>query len=341
MGEQRQLTMVINLDKCIGCQTCTASCRTHWVQRPGCESIYYMWCETKPGKGWPKDWMNMERRTPHKVDDYGGTWTFNWDKVYASEGGGEYLRPITKETGEPPSWGPIWDEDEGGGEWPNGHFFYMPRLCNHCSEPGCVEACAQHCERAGIGTAMSKRESDGVVVIDPDLCDECGHCVARCPYKIPMQNSVAETFEMCDFCLPRTEKGFAPVCAKSCPARAMYFGYLDDEDGYISKLVNDYKVALPLRPDFETKPNVYYIPPFVRPSRFDDDLRPTGEPDLPIETLREHFGAGVDDALATLREHRDMAERGDESELMEMLIIYHWADAFTPFDVTAPTKPGE
>jgi complex iron-sulfur molybdoenzyme family reductase subunit beta len=339
MDTQRQLTMVINLDKCIGCQTCTASCRTHRTQRPGCEMLYYMWCETRPGKGFPKDWMAMERKTPNWVEDYGGTWTFNWEDVYASEAGGEYLRPLAKEDGKPVKWGPVWDEDEGGGEWPNGHFFYMPRLCNHCSEPGCVDSCEKHCARHDIPVAMSKRESDGVVVIDEEKCDGCGHCVATCPYKIPMPNATAGTYEMCDFCLPRVEKDHAPVCAKSCPARAMYFGYLDDEDSYVSKLVNEYGVALPLRPDFGTGPNVYYVPPFVRPAKLEADHRPTDESDIPIDLLRSYFGPDVEDALATLREHRAKAERGELSELMDLLIIYKWADAFAPFEVTAPQNP--
>jgi nitrate reductase beta subunit len=28
-----------------------------------------------------------------------------------------------------------WDEDEGAGEFPNAYFYYMPRICNHCTNP--------------------------------------------------------------------------------------------------------------------------------------------------------------------------------------------------------------
>jgi DMSO reductase family type II enzyme iron-sulfur subunit len=333
---QRQAAMVINLDKCIGCQACTSACRTHWVtDRPGTDQLYYVWTETKPGEGWPRGWMEMGDKIPDFARDYGGTWEFNWDAVVSSPAGTDYLRPTVKETGEAPTWGPVWEEDQGGGEWPNGYYFYMPRMCNHCSHPTCIDACAEHCEKLGQPIALSKN-LDGIVMVDSDVCDACGACVAGCPYKVPLCNHTTGSVEMCDFCSMRVEKDFAPVCAKSCPARAMYFGFLDDSDSYVQKLVNEYRVALPLRPDFGTEPNVYYVPPFVRPNRIAPDGSFAAEKDIPIELLREYFGPEVDQALATLTEHRAIAERGEPSELMEILIIYRFADAFTPFKVEAP-----
>jgi complex iron-sulfur molybdoenzyme family reductase subunit beta len=345
---QRQLAMVFNLDKCIGCQTCTVACRTHWkVDREGADHLYNIWVETKPGEGWPKGWMDIGRKKPNWVRDYGGSWEFNLEEVYNSPAGETYLHPVAKETGEKVSYGPVWEEDRGGGEWPNGYFFYMPRMCNHCDDPVCVTACEDYCTRHEKPVAMTKRDKDGIVTIDPDLCLDCHMCIAACPYQIPMENLETKTnegqgaYEMCDFCASRVDQEFAPVCAKSCPSRAMYFGYLDDPDSYVSKLVNEYKVALPLRPDYETGPNVYYVPPFIRPNKVGEQFEVLDEKDLPIELLREYFGEGVDQALATLKEHRDAAARGEESELMEMLIIYDFADAFTPFDVGAPTEPIE
>lgn len=335
----RQLAMVINLDKCIGCQTCTVACSTHRLHGQGQDMLRYIWVETKPGLGWPKGWMEMGRRVPDRVEDYGGTWTFNWEEVYSSQWGTKYLRPVIKETGEPVKWGPIWEEDQGGGQWPNGYFFYMPRLCNHCSEPPCVKACEEEAARKGTAPAMRKRAEDGVVVIEAR--DEAAIGLASCPYKIPMENIGVGRgkYEMCDFCLMRTANNYSPVCAKSCPARAMYFGYLDDPESFVHKLVRQYKVALPLRPDFGTEPNVYYVPPFIRPSRLGDGNRPSSETDVPFDLLRSYFGPEAEQALATLRAHREKAENGEPSELMDLLIIYRWADAFTPFSVDAPQNP--
>jgi complex iron-sulfur molybdoenzyme family reductase subunit beta len=188
---------------------------------------------------------------------------------------------------------------------------------------------------------MRKREEDGIVVINPEARDNAAIGLANCPYKIPMENldAGAGKYEMCDFCLMRVEKDYAPVCAKSCPARAMYVGYLDDASSYVSKLVKQYKVALPLRPDFGTEPNVYYVPPFVRPQRLQAGNQPSSEADVPIDLLRSYFGPEVDQALSTLRAHREKAVRGESSELMDLLIIYRWADAFAPLSVDAPQTP--
>lgn len=339
-GVERQLAMVINLDKCIGCQSCTVSCRTHWkVDRPGADHLYNIWCETKPGEGWPKGWMDMGKRVPDWVKDYGGSWEFNLAEVYNSPAGEKYLHPTVAETGENVSYGPVWEEDRGGGEWPNGYFFYMPRLCNHCTDAPCLQACADYCSKRGELTPMTKNPKNGIVSINTDACLDCGVCVASCPYKIPMKNLETKSYEMCDFCVSRVDNDFAPVCAKSCSARAMYFGYLDDEESYVSKLVNEYKVALPLRPDFGTKPNVYYIPPFIRPNKVGPDHEILPEKDLPVEVLREYFGPDVDQALATLNEQREAAGNGEQSDLMDMLIIYDFADAFTPFNIIAPMEP--
>lgn len=342
MATQRQLAMVINLDKCIGCQTCTVACSTHRLnRRPGTEMLRYIWVETKPGAGWPKGWMEMGRKVPDRVRDYGGTWTFDWAEVYTSPAREKFLHPVVKETGKPAEWGPIWEEDQGSGEWPNGYFFYMPRLCNHCSDPPCVKACEEHAVRTGGKAAMRKRAEDGVVVMDPAARDAAAIGLANCPYKIPMENLAngPGQYEMCDFCVMRIEQNYAPVCAKSCPARAMYVGYLDDGASYVHKLVKTYGVALPLRPDFGTEPNVFYVPPFVRPKRLEAGNRPSDEADIPIDLLRAYFGPDVDRALATLKDHRARAERGEPSELMDMLIIYRWADAFTPLSVDAPQTP--
>lgn len=341
-GSERQLAMVINLDKCIGCQACTTTCRTHWkVDREGADHIYNMWVETKPGEGWPKGWMEMGNKKPDWVKDYGGSWKFNLAEVYQSKAGEEYLHPVVAETGEPVEYGPIWEEDQGGGEWPNGYFFYMPRLCNHCTDAPCVTACEEYCTKREKPVAMTKRASDGIVSIDPDKCLDCNLCVTACPYKIPMENIETKSYEMCDFCVSRVDNEFAPVCAKSCPARAMYFGYLDDEDSMVHKLVEEWKVALPLRGDYGTGPNVYYVPPFSRPHKIGPDKELLDETDIPIELLREYFGPGVDDALATLKDGRKRAAEGDQTELMDSLIIFNWADAFVPFDVIAPVDPIE
>ena len=64
-------------------------------------------------------------------DEFGGGWDYNYDEVlHGGKGRDVHLQKIAGSK----DWGPNWDEDEGGGTWPNAYFFYLPRLCNHCTD---------------------------------------------------------------------------------------------------------------------------------------------------------------------------------------------------------------
>ena len=51
---QAQVAMVMNLDKCIGCHTCSVTCKQVWTNRPGTEYVWFNNVETKPGLGYPQ-----------------------------------------------------------------------------------------------------------------------------------------------------------------------------------------------------------------------------------------------------------------------------------------------
>jgi complex iron-sulfur molybdoenzyme family reductase subunit beta len=95
-------------------------------------------------------------------------------------------------------------------------------------------------------------------------------------------------------------------------------GFLDDTEGPIYKLVEQYEVALPLHPEYQTDPNVYYIPPFAPPQHSEDGE--TVDVDrIPDSYLEELFGERVHEALDTIERERAKVERGGYSELMEIL----------------------
>ncbi len=61
MKIRAQIAMVLNLDKCIGCHTCSVTCKNVWTSREGMEYAWFNNVETKPGIGYPKDWENQDR----------------------------------------------------------------------------------------------------------------------------------------------------------------------------------------------------------------------------------------------------------------------------------------
>ncbi len=61
MKIRAQIAMVLNLDKCIGCHTCSVTCKNVWTSREGVEYAWFNNVETKPGIGYPKDWENQKR----------------------------------------------------------------------------------------------------------------------------------------------------------------------------------------------------------------------------------------------------------------------------------------
>lgn len=325
----KQVAMVFDLNKCLGCQTCSVACKVLWTQEEG--EDYQWWCtvNTVPGAGHPKDWEKMgggyrdrkpvAGRLPTRAE-FGGGWEYNFDEVYTSK---EHvpLRPIDSNGNT--EWGPNWDEDEGAGKYPNSYFYYLPRLCNHCTRPVCVDACPRG--------AMYKRPSDGIVLRNEDDCRGYRFCQEACPYKKIYFNFARQVSQHCIMCYPRVDKGVAPACARQCPGRLVFVGYLDDKEGPINKLVKKWRVALPLHPEYGTSPNIFYVPPLApyrlnRDGSFDEET-----PRIPMKELERLFGPQVDRALSTLKVEMDKKRRGRKSELMDTLIAYQWDELLGPW----------
>ncbi len=353
-----QVAMVIDLNKCIGCQTCTSACKSMWTDEPGQEYMLWNNVETVPGYGYPKDWEQdgggweidgrlHPGRLPEPAD-YGMDATVNHKEVYF-EGTEKKLRAIPRAhsgsssssssspfrildnepaeqptSEERPQWTANWDEDSSSGEYPDNYHFYLPRLCNHCTQPSCLEACPTR--------AIYKREQDGVVLIDQDKCKGFRECNKACPYDKIYFNHVTGKSQKCIFCFPRLEEGVAPACARQCPGRLRFVGFLDDEESPIHRLVHGWKVALPLHPEYGTEPNVFYVPP-VLPPTFDENGELREERRVPDDYMRSLLGDGVDHALATLEAEMAKTREGQASELMDLLIAKDWKSMFNIPDV--------
>jgi len=110
------------------------------------------------------------------------------------------------------------------GKYPNPFLAYLPSPCYHCADPDCVPACPVN--------AITKREEDGIVIVDRETClgkDECGLCLEACPYDAP-QFGAEENAKMqkCNLCIDRWAEGKKPTCVMACPTRALDAGPVDE-----------------------------------------------------------------------------------------------------------------
>ena len=313
---KNQYAMVMDRNKCIGCHTCSIACKKQWTDHDGMGYMYWNNVETQPGKGYPKDWHsvgggfdNQRHLRPSPLpakQDYGDAIEYD----YAQRLFGGRKKPVMPH--KDPEYGPNWDEDVGGWDTKNPHYFYLPRICNHCTHPACLEACPRK--------AIYKREEDGIVVIDQERCRGYQHCVKACPYKKIYYNEITKTSQKCVFCYPRLEKGTVNACARQCPGRIRFVGLLNDPESPVHKLVHKYKVALGLFPEKGTRPNVYYVPPFNPPKEGMSGGSLLNDPRLPLDYLQYLFGPKVVGVLEFLEAELEKARSGTPSEVLQLLI---------------------
>lgn len=270
MKIKAQIAMVINLDKCIGCHTCSVTCKNTWTNRDGAEYMWFNNVETKPGIGYPKEWENQEKyrggwklkkgklslKAGGKVskiinifhnpdlpiiDDYYEPWTYNYETLVNSKTKSHQpvARPKSRITGEniEIKWGPNWEDDLAGAnvtgkldpnmknieelvkfQFEQTFMMYLPRLCEHCLNPACVASCPSG--------AIYKRDEDGVVLVDQELCRSWRYCISGCPYKKVYFNWKTGKAEKCIFCYPRLGDGLPTVCSETCTGRVRYMGVI-------------------------------------------------------------------------------------------------------------------
>ncbi len=142
-----------------------------------------------------------------------------------------------------------WVKVEEHGSYPKTSRSFLPRLCNHCEKPACVEACP---------TKASYKREDGVVLVKEDVCIACGLCIAACPYNARFKNPEKKIADKCTFCIHRGDEGVAPACVNTCPAKARTFGDLSDPRSDVSKLLASVPAKV-LKPKLGTAPSVFYV----------------------------------------------------------------------------------
>jgi nitrate reductase beta subunit len=307
---EKQFAAVFDINKCIACQTCTLACKTTWTSSKGQEYMLWNNVETKPYGFYPLGWdlQALERLGGGRWEGerYEGRTLFE-----AAEAGERVLgwRPGDLDYAHPN----VGEDDcasqvDGGAHFAMQHaawFFYLARICNHCTYPGCLASCPRG--------SIYKRPEDGIVLVDQGRCRGYQECVKACPYKKVFFNPMNGTSEKCIACYPKMEQGLSPQCFVNCIGKIRVAGYVSTperarEDNPIDYLVHVRKLALPLFPQFGLEPNVYYIPPVHVPRRF----------------LTQMFGPGVDQAIAAYRNAKE------DPDLSGLLALFGSTEAVVP-----------
>ena len=126
--------------------------------------------------------------------------------------------------------------------------FFVPKLCNQCANPACVQVCP-------VGATF--QTEDGVVLVDDKRCIGCQYCIQACPYGARYLHPEKKTADKCTFCYHRIAKGLLPACVEVCPTQARVFGDVNSVASPLARLKRMNKIHV-LKPHLNTDPKVYY-----------------------------------------------------------------------------------
>jgi Fe-S-cluster-containing dehydrogenase component len=127
--------------------------------------------------------------------------------------------------------------------------FFVPKVCNHCENPPCVQVCP---------VGASHVTAEGVVLVDRSWCIGCGYCLQACPYGTRFFHPVYKTAEKCTFCYHRITKGMNPACVEACAFGARRWGDIRDPKSEVSRIVQTERVTV-LKEEYGTKPHAFYL----------------------------------------------------------------------------------
>ncbi|MFE7226723.1 nitrate reductase subunit beta [Nocardioides sp. NPDC057577] len=238
MRVMAQMAMVMNLDKCIGCHTCSVTCKQAWTNRAGTEYVWFNNVETRPGQGYPRRYEDQERwrggwtldrrgnlrlkaggrvkklltifssPVQPELDDYYEPWTYDYQTLIDAPLGDDFpvARPKSLITGEDTkiTWSANWD-DNLGGSMEHGHL-----------DPIVAKIREESNERIRFELEQT------FMFYLPRICEHCLNpsCMASCPsgaiYKREEDGIVLVDQDRC--------RGWRQ-CVTGCPYKKIYFNH--------------------------------------------------------------------------------------------------------------------
>ena len=238
MRVMAQVGMVMNLDKCIGCHTCSVTCKQAWTNRAGTEYVWFNNVETRPGQGYPRrnedqeQWrggweLNKRGRLQLKtggrfkrllsifaspvqpeLKDYYEPWTYDYNTLIEAPLGDDFpvARPKSLITGKDMAvkWSANWDDNLGG----------APELADQ-------DPIVQRIRRESEDKIKFEFEQTFMFYL-PRICEHCLNpaCMASCPsgaiYKRAEDGIVLVDQDRC--------RGWRQ-CITGCPYKKIYFNH--------------------------------------------------------------------------------------------------------------------
>jgi Fe-S-cluster-containing dehydrogenase component len=126
--------------------------------------------------------------------------------------------------------------------------FFVPKLCNQCDNPPCVQVCP-------VGATFTTE--DGVILVDDERCIGCGYCIQACPYGARYLHPIKKTADKCTFCYHRVTRGHLPACVEVCPTQARIFGDVQRNASPLVRFKRMNKLHV-LKAHLNTEPKVVY-----------------------------------------------------------------------------------
>jgi len=232
MDVRAQLAMVFNMDKCIGCHTCSIACKNIWTDRKGAEYMWWNNVETKPGAGYPRWWEDQKKFKggwelkggepklrafgklstllniffqPYmpKLEDYYHPWDYDYGKLYnvSEQDDQPVADPISKVSGEIMdniTAGPNWDDDLSG--------------------------TPEYAEKDPNLKGENPLAEDGkkFMIYLPRICNHCLNpaCVAACPQRAIYKRG-EDGIVLVD---QNTCRGWR-FCVTACPYKKVYYNW--------------------------------------------------------------------------------------------------------------------
>ena len=241
-----QMAMVMNLDKCIGCHTCSVTCKQAWTNRSGVEYVWFNNVESRPGQGYPRTYENQDRwqggwvRTARgrlklraggrvrkllsifanpklpTMGDYYEPWTYDYEHLLSAPAGDDIpvARPKSLLTGQDTkvTWSANWDDSlAGGNEIAAGD----PVLASLRDRPS-------DSVLAQVSDRVRQEYENAFLFFVPRICEHCLNpsCAASCPsgaiYKRAEDGIVLVDQDRC--------RGWR-MCITGCPYKKVYFNH--------------------------------------------------------------------------------------------------------------------